>query len=89
MNYLISNLFLISLPIPTQQTAIFGFVNGIESNVYKNSNNTLLILILHVYKSRKRGTLELSRLTNEIRKVKLLEKNPAQNYVRKQEQCNY
>ena len=30
---------------------------------------------LHVYKSRERGTLELSRLINEIEKVKLLEKH--------------
>ena len=30
---------------------------------------------LRVYKSRERGTLELSRLINEIEKVKLLEKH--------------
>ena len=73
----------ISLPILTPQTAIFGFINGIENNVYKIKNQ-----ILHAYKSIERGTLELSRLINEIKKVKLLEKNSAQNHVRKLEQYN-
>ena len=67
----------ISLPILTQQTAIFRFINGIENNVYKITNHILLIFKLHVYKSRERGTLELSRLINEIKKVKLLEKKSA------------
>ena len=79
---------MISLPILTQQTAILGFTNGIENNVYKITNHILLIFKLHVYKSRERGTLELSRLINEIKKVKVLEKNSAQNNVRKLEQYN-
>ena len=78
----------ISLLILTPQTAIFGFINGIESNVYKIKNHILLIFKLHVYKSRERGTLELSRLINEKKKVKLLEKNSVQNYVKKLEQYN-
>ena len=78
----------ISLPILMPQTAIFGFPNGIENNVYKITNHILLIFKLHVYKSRERGTLELSRLINEIKKVKVLEKNSAQNNVRKLEQYN-
>ena len=48
----------ISLPILTPQTAIIGFINGIENNVYKIKNHILLISKLHVYKSRERGTLE-------------------------------
>ena len=64
----------ISLPILTPQTAIFGFINGIENSVYKITNHILLIFKLYVYKSRETGTLELSRLINEINKVKLLEK---------------
>ena len=64
----------ISLPILTPQTAIFGFINGIENSVYKIINHVLLIFKLHVYQSRERGTLELSRLMNEIKKVKLQEK---------------
>ena len=64
----------ISLPILTPQTAIFGFTNGIENNVYKITNHIVLIFKLHVCKSRERGTLELSRLRNEIKKVKPLEK---------------
>ena len=64
----------ISLPILTPQTAIFGFINEIENNVYKIKNHILLIFKLHVYKSTERGTLELSRLTDDIKKVKLLEK---------------
>ena len=76
----------ISLPILTPQTAIFGFNDGTESNDYKIKNHILLIFKLHVYKIRERGTLELSRLINEIKKVKLLEKNSSQNHVRKLEQ---
>ena len=48
----------------------------------------LSIFKLHVCKSTERGTLELSRLINEIKKVKLLDKNSAQNNVRKLEQYN-
>ena len=62
--------------------------NGIENNVYKIKNHILLIFKLHVYKSREKGTLELSRLINEIKKVELLEINSAQNHVRKLEQYN-
>ena len=70
------------------QTVTFGFINGIENNIYKITNHILLIFKLHVCKSRERGTLELSRLINEIKKMKLLEKNSAKNHVRKLEQCN-
>ena len=48
----------------------------------------LLIFKLHVYKSKERGTLELSRLIHEIKKVKLLDKKSAQNHVKKLEQYN-
>ena len=75
----------ISFPILTPQTAIFGFINGIENSVYKITNYILLIFKLHVYKSREKRILELSRLINEIKKVKLLEKKSAQNHVRKLE----
>ena len=59
-----SRLFLmndISLPILTPQTASFGFINGIEKSAYKITNHILLISKLHVYKSRERGIIELSR----------------------------
>ena len=78
----------ISLPILTPQTAIFGFINGIENNVYKITSHILLIFKLHVCKGRERGTLELRRLINEIKKVKRLEKKFSQNPVRKLEQYN-
>ena len=78
----------ISLPIVTRQTAIFGFTNRIENSVCKITNHILLIFRLHGYKSREKSILELSRLISEIKKVKLLEKNSAQNYVRKLEQYN-
>ena len=78
----------ISLPILTPQTAIFGFINGIENTVSRIINQILLTFKLHVYKSRERVTLELSRLINEIKKVKLLEKKLTQNHVRKLEQYN-
>ena len=48
----------ISLRILTPQTAIFGFINGIENNVYKITNHILFIFKLHVYRKRERGTLE-------------------------------
>ena len=48
----------ISLPILTPQTVIFGFINGIENNVYKNANQIPLIFKLYVYKGRERGTLD-------------------------------
>ena len=78
----------ISLVILTPQTAISGFINRIEHSVYKITNNILLIFKLHVYKSRERNNLELNRLINEIKEVKLLEKKSAQNHVRKLEQFN-
>ena len=62
------------LPILTPQTVISSFINGIENNVYKITNHILLIFQLHVYKSRERGTLKLSRLLNEIKKLKLRKK---------------
>ena len=46
----------------------------------------LLIFKLHIYKSGIGGTLELSTLIIEIKKVKLLERKSAQNHVRKLEQ---
>ena len=64
----------ISLPILTPQTTIFDFINEIENNVYKITNHILLIFKLHVYKSRENSTLELSKLINEIKKVKPLKK---------------
>ena len=78
----------ISLPLLTPQAAIFGFINGIENSVYKITSHILLIFKLHVYKSRERGTLELSRLINQTKKVKLIEKKSVQNHVRKLEQYN-
>ena len=78
----------ISLTILTLKNAIFGFINGIENSVYKIANHILLIFKLHVYKSRERGIVELSRLINEIKKVKLPRKKSAQNHVRKLEQYN-
>ena len=77
-----------SLSILTPQTAIFAFINGIENSVCEITNHIPLIFKLHVYKSRERGILELSRLIHEIKKVKLLEKKSAKNHVRKLEQYN-
>ena len=77
---------MLSLPILTPQTAIFGFINVIENSAYETTNYILLIFKLYVYKSRETGTLELSSLINEIKKVKVLEKKLAQNYERKLEQ---
>ena len=76
----------ICFPILMPQTVIFGFISGITNNVYKITNHILLIFKLQVYESKERNVLELSRLINKMKKVKLLEKNSAQNYVRKLEQ---
>ena len=81
----LANIF---LPILTPQIAIFGFTNGIENSVFRITNYILLIFKLYVYKSRERGTLELSKLIKEIKKAKLLEKNSTENHVRKLEQYN-
>ena len=78
----------ICFPILMSQTVIFGFISGITNNVYKITNYILLIFKLQVYESKERNVLELSRLINKMKKVKLLEKNSAQNYVRKLEQYN-
>ena len=65
-----------------------------ESCIINGGNTTKYLKLqkgarqLHVYKSRERRNLELSRLINEIKKVKLLEKNSAQKHVRKLEQYN-
>ena len=76
----------ISVPILTPQTAVFDFINGIENGVYKITNDILLIVKLHIWKSREKSILELSRLINKIKK--LLEKQSAQSHVRKLEQYN-
>ena len=70
------------------QTDSFGFINGIENSVYKITNHILSIFKLHVCKSRERGSLELIRLINEIKRGKVLEKKSALNHVRKLEQYN-
>ena len=49
---------------------------------------TLSLFKVHIYKSRERGTLELGRLINKIKKVKVLEINSAQNNERKLKQNN-
>ena len=54
------------------ETTIFDFINEIENNVYKIKNHILLTFKLHVYKSRENSTLALSKLVNEIKKVKPL-----------------
>ena len=65
---------MISLLILTPQAAIFGFINGIESDVYINANHIIWMFKLYVYKSREYGALKLSRLMNEIKTVKLSER---------------
>ena len=80
----------ISLSILAPQTAIFGFINGTENNVYKITNHILLILKVHVYKSREGDTLDLSRLINKCNKEsKTPRKDSAQNDVKKLERYNY
>ena len=59
----------ISLLKVTLQTAIFGFINGIENNVYTITDHILLIFKLQVYEIRERDNLDLSRLINDVKKL--------------------
>ena len=56
------------------QTAIdFGFLAETNKCIFKISNHLLLFKI-YVYKSWEKGSVDISRLINEIRKIKTHEK---------------
>ena len=47
------------------------------------TNHLLLISKMHLYKIREKGSVDISSLINEIRKIKTLEKNMATSDTKK------
>ena len=45
-------------------------------------------MFMYIYKSREKGSFDISRLINEIRKIRTLEKNIATNDTKKLVICN-
>ena len=73
----------LNLPLLTPQTAIFGFLAETDKCIFKITNHLLLIIKMYIYNSREKGSVDISSLINEIRKVKTLEKNIATNDTKK------
>ena len=73
----------LNLPLLTPQTAIFGFLVETDKCIFKITNHLLLIFKMYIYKSREKGSVDISSLINELRKIKTLEKNIATNDTKK------
>ena len=73
----------LNLPLLTPQTAIFGFLAETDKCIFKITNHLLLIFKIYIYKNREKGSVDISRLINEIRKIKTLENNIATNDTKK------
>ena len=73
----------LNLPLLTPQTAIFGFLAETDKCIFKVTNHLLLIFKIYIYKNREKGCVDISRLINEIRKMKTFEKNIATNDTKK------
>ena len=73
----------LNLPLLTPQTAIFGFLVETDKCIFKITNHLLLIFKMYIYKSREKGSVDISSLINEIRKIETLEKNTATNDTKK------
>ena len=69
----------LNLPLLTPQTTIFGFLVETDKCIFKITNHLLLIFKMYIYKSREKGSVDISSLINEIRKIKAPEKNIATN----------
>ena len=61
-------------PLSTPQTVIFGFLVETDKYIFKITNHLLLIFKMYIYKSREKGSVDISRLIKEIRKIQTLEK---------------
>ena len=73
----------LNLPLLTPQTAIFGFLVETDKCIFKITNHLLLIFKMYIYKSREKGSVDISSLINEVRKIKILEENIATNDTKK------
>ena len=62
----------LNLPLLTPQTAIFGFLAKTDNCILKITNHLLLIIKMYTYKSRGKGSVDISRLINQIKKIKTL-----------------
>ena len=73
----------LNLPLLTPQSSTFGFLVETDKSIFKITNHLLLISKMHLYKIREKGSVDISSLINEIRKIKTLEKNMATNDTKK------
>ena len=73
----------LDLPLLMLQNAIFGFLAESDKCIFKITNHILLIFKVYIYKSREKGPVDISGLINEIRKIKTLEENIANNDTKK------
>ena len=76
----------LNLPLLTPQTVTFGFLLETDKCIFKITNHLLLKFKTYIYKSREKGSVDISSLINEtrkIRKIKTLEKNIATNDTKK------
>ena len=74
----------LNLPILTPQTAIFGFlVEPINVSLKSRTIYCWYLKCIYIYKSREKGSVDISSLINEIRKIETLEKNTATNDTKK------
>ena len=73
----------LNLPLLMPQTAIFGFLAETDKCIFKVMNHLPLIFKKYIYKNREKGSVDISRLINEIRKIKTLKKNIATNDTKK------
>ena len=65
----------LNLPLLTPQTAIFGFLADTDKCISTISTNHLLLIFkMYICRSREKCSVDISRLINDIRKIKTLEK---------------
>ena len=73
----------LNLPLLSPQTVIFGLLVETNKCIFKITNHLLLILKMYICKSQDKGSVDISSLINEIRKLKTLEKNTASSDIKK------
>ena len=69
------------LPQILPQTAYFGFFNAYSKSL--TLNHILLLFQSYLYSSRKKGKVTLRRLIRVIRKLKDIEKESAENVIKR------
>ena len=73
----------LNLPLLTPQTAIFGLLVETNKCIFKITNHLLVIFKRYICKSQEKGSVDISSLINEIRKLKTLEKNTVSSDTKK------